>query len=180
MRKGNVVARIEETSGTIDALYSKPTNKNRTVQVLQRKRCINLQTEPSSSQELVELLESNADLFIESDLELGKTDAIDMKLDTGDHPLIRLKPYRTALKQQSNIIVDDAIDGMLKANIIKPSKSQWSFPVVIVDKKDGSKRVCVDFRRLNQITKKHVWPLPHIDDILTSFEKANWYSHRSI
>ena len=86
-------------------------------------------------------------MFTESDSELGKTDAIDMKLDTGDHPPIRFKPYRTALKQRS--IVDDAIDGMLKANMIKPSNSQWSFPVVIVDKKDCSKRFCVDFRRLN-------------------------------
>ena len=55
---------------------------------------------------------------------------------------------------------------MLEADVIKRSRSPWSFPVAIVDKKDGSKIFCVDFRKLNQITKKNSFPLPLIDDIL--------------
>ena len=54
---------------------------------------------------------------------------------------------------------------MLDADVIPRSRSPWSFPVVIVDKKDGSKRVCVDFRRLNKITVKNCYPLPLIDDL---------------
>ena len=54
---------------------------------------------------------------------------------------------------------------MMNANIIRRSRSPWPFPVVIVDKKDGSKGFCVDFRKLNQITKKNSYPLPLIDDI---------------
>ena len=69
---------------------------------------------------------------------------MEMKQDTGEQQPIRMRPYRTALKQRN--VVDEAIDGMLEANIITTSKSPWSFPVVVVDKKDGSKRFCVDFR----------------------------------
>ena len=63
---------------------------------------------------------------------------------------------------------------MLDANIIRRSISPWSFPVVIVDKKDGSKGFCVDFRKLNQVTKKNYYPLPLTDDILALFGKAKY------
>ena len=61
---------------------------------------------------------------------------------------------------------------MLSANIIQPSRSPWSFRIVIVDKKDGSKRFCTDFKKFNLISKKSSWPLPLIDDMLTVLGKA--------
>jgi len=72
--------------------------------------------------------------------------------------------------------VDDAIDGMLEADIIKPSLGSWAFPLVLVDKKDGTKRFCVDFRKLNQISKVSAWPLPHIDDILATLGEARVFT----
>lgn len=65
---------------------------------------------------------------------------------------------------------------MLDVNAFKRSRSPWSFPVVIVDKKDGSKRFCMDFRKLNQITKKNSYPLPLIDDILALLGKAKFFT----
>ena len=59
---------------------------------------------------------------------------------------IKLKPYRTPFTKRP--IVDKAIDDMLAANVIQPSRSPWSFPIVIADKKDGSKGFCTDFRKL--------------------------------
>ena len=67
-----------------------------------------------------------------------------MKIDTVDHKPIKLKPYRTPFSRRP--IVDKAIDDMLAANVIPPSRSPWSFPIVNVDKKGGSKRFCTDFR----------------------------------
>jgi len=71
---------------------------------------------------------------------------------------------------------------MLDANIIRPSRSPWSFPIVIVDKKKNTldankqdkleKRFCVDFRQLNKITKPIAYPLPLIDDILALLGKV--------
>ena len=56
-----------------------------------------------------------------------------MKIDIGDHKPIKFKPYRTHFTKR--LIVDKAIDDMLAANVIQPSRSPWSFPIAIVDKK---------------------------------------------
>ena len=117
---------------------------------------------------------NNKDLFASKDSELGHTDVVKMEVDVGDQKPIKMRPYRTPLKNRE--VIDKAVDEMLDANIIKRSRSPWSFPVVIVDKKDGSKRFCVDFRKLNQITKKNSYPLPLIDDILALLGKAKYFS----
>ena len=97
-----------------------------------------------------------------------------MKIDTGNICPIKLRPYRTPLNNRR--VIDDAVDEMIDAKIIQRSQIPWSLPVVIVDKKDGSKRFCVDFRKLNQITKKNSYPLPVIDDILAILGKAKYFT----
>ena len=64
---------------------------------------------------------------------------------------------------------------MLAANIICPSRSPWNFPIMLVDKKDGTKRFCTDFRKLKSISKKSSWPLPVIDDMLAALGKAKYF-----
>ena len=65
---------------------------------------------------------------------------------------------------------------MLEAGVIERSRSPWGFPIVLVEKKDGSKRFCVDFRALNKITKKNAHPLPIIYDILAALGSAKYFS----
>lgn len=83
-----------------------------------------------------------------------------------DGQLIRLQLYT---KQD---VIDGAADedwdddDMLQHGIVVESKSEWCFPVVLVEKKDGSTRFCVNFRRLNAVTVKDKFPLPRIDDCL--------------
>ena len=120
------------------------------------------------------LVLKNQDLFASKDSELGHTDTIKMQIDIGNNVPIKMKPYRTPIKNRE--VIDKAINEMLDADVIKRSRSPWSFPVVIVDKKDGSKRFCVDFRKLNQITKKNSYPLPLIDDILALLGKAKFFT----
>ena len=61
---------------------------------------------------------------------------------------------------------------MLQAHLIQPSNSPWSAPVVLVKKKDGSARFCVDYRRLNSVTRKDSYPIPRVDDALDALSGA--------
>ena len=65
---------------------------------------------------------------------------------------------------------------MLKEGVIKGSNSPWASPVVLVAKKDGSTRFCVDYQRLNSITKLDTFPLPRVDDSLDLLAKTAYFS----
>ncbi|GFU52673.1 hypothetical protein TNCV_3893321 [Trichonephila clavipes] len=60
--------------------------------------------------------------------------------------------------------------------VIESSSSPWASPIVLVRKKDGSTRFCVDYRRLNNITKKDSYPLPRIEDTLDTLADYTWFS----
>lgn len=65
---------------------------------------------------------------------------------------------------------------MLRDGVISQSKTPWSSPVVLVTKKDGSVRFCVDYRRLNQLTKKDSYPLPRIDIMLEKMHNIQYFT----
>ena len=65
---------------------------------------------------------------------------------------------------------------MLKRDIIQPSSSPWSSPIVLVRKKDGSLRFCVDYRKVNAVTKKDAYPLPRVDETLDTLSGSQWFS----
>ena len=94
----------------------------------------------------------NQDLFASKDSELDHTDTVKMQIEVENQEPIKMRPYRTPIKNRE--VIYKANNEMLDADIITRSRSHWSFPVVIVDMKDGSKRFCVDFRKPNQLTKK--------------------------
>lgn len=87
---------------------------------------------------------------------------------------IRAQPYRTgAFKRQ---IIADQVNKMLRMKVIRPSHSDWASPVVIVPKKNGKARFCVDYRRLNAITKKDAYPIPKMDDCLDYLVDATYFT----
>ena len=97
-----------------------------------------------------------------------------MSIDTGDHPPIVKKPYTLAIKHHE--WVKEEIDKMLEAGVIRESHSSWSAPIVVVPKGDGGKRMCVDYRALNAISRTDIWPMPRIDDILAKLGKAKFFT----
>ena len=68
------------------------------------------------------------------------------------------------------------LETMQKEGVIVPSKSPWASPVVLVRKKDGSHRFCVDYRKLNSVTKADTFPLPRIDDLLDQLGKSKYFT----
>jgi hypothetical protein len=124
--------------------------------------------------QLRDLLEEYSDVFALSDSELGCTDLAKHFIDTGENRPIRQQPYRTPAVHRDK--VGQMVSEMKKQGVIKPSMSPWASPVVLVPKKDGKLRFCVDYRRLNAITTKDVYPLPRIDDILDKLGEAKYFS----
>ena len=84
------------------------------------------------------------------------------------------KAYRES--EGTKKIIKEEIDKMLKAKIIRESRSSYPSPVVIVGKKDGTKRFCVDYRKLNKKTKTDAYPLPRMDNLLEKFRISRWFT----
>lgn len=92
------------------------------------------------------------------------------RIDTGDNLPVFVPPYRVGPAQTEEI--SRQTQQMLENNIIRPSDSPYASPVILVKKADGSYRFCIDYRKLNAITKRDVYPLPRIDDMLDALGKA--------
>eukprot|EP00171_Calliarthron_tuberculosum_P020458 IDg20458t1 len=80
------------------------------------------------------------------------------------NPSVLSQPYRTG--HEARNIIQDQVNDLLDRDVIEPSNSPWASPVLLVHKSDGSKRFCVDYRRLNAITVKDRYPLPRMEDCL--------------
>ena len=87
---------------------------------------------------------------------------------------VRLPPYR--LPHAYRDAVKKELQEMLSSGIIEPSTSEWSAPIVLVKKKDGSMRLCVDYRRFNQISKSDAYPMPRVDDLIDRVGKSTYIS----
>ncbi|UYV65349.1 K02A2.6-like [Cordylochernes scorpioides] len=126
----------------------------------------------SQKEKLRNLLHNHTDIFEFSKRIQFKDVNVKHRINTGDHLLTKQRPYRVAPRERQ-IIQDNKME---KLDIIQSSESPWASPVILIRKKDGSWRFCVDYRRLNKITEKDVYPLPRIDDTLDCLRGARFYS----
>jgi len=121
-----------------------------------------------------QLLCDHHDVFVLSEEERGETDLIQMDIETGDARPIRQHSRRMPYSAREEMARQ--LKKIQEMAVIQPSKSPWSSPVVLVRKKDGSHRFCMDYRKLNSVTKADLFPMPRIDDLLDQLGKSEYFS----
>ena len=86
--------------------------------------------------------------------------------------------YKKYYRMPSSELVElkKQLDELLQKGYIRPSSSPWGSPAIFVGKKDGSLRMCIDYRQLNEVTIKNKYPLPRIDDLFDQLSGAKVFS----
>ena len=123
---------------------------------------------------LFTLLMDYADIFAVSKDQLGRTDILQHEIVTKNVTPIRQRFRRMSPQQKEEMRT--LLNDMLEKEIIKPSNSPWASPIVLVKKKDGTSRFCVDYHQLNTITRKDAYPLPRVEDTLETLSGSQLFS----
>jgi len=116
-------------------------------------------------EQFIALLSHYSEVVAISPKDVGRTNVLQHHINTGTSPPIRQPARRVPLPRRDT--VHQLLQEMRDKGIISPSKSPWASPIVLVKKKDGTTRFCVDYRKMNNITIKDAYPLPRVDGHLS-------------
>ena len=105
---------------------------------------------------------------------LGTAVGTEHQIETKDAVPMKMTPYKIAPHKLPAIRAE--IQEMLEKGVIVPSKSPFSSPIVMVPRKDGTNRMCIDYRKLNEITVKDAYPLPRIGQTIDALQGAGFFS----
>ena len=125
-------------------------------------------------EQLYSLLAEYADIFAACSSYLGRTDNVKHQIDTRSSAPIRQQVRRVPPARREE--VKKLLKDMLAQDVIQPTNSPWASLVVLVRKKVGSTRFCVDYRKVNSITRKDAYPFPRIDDTLDTLSCSKLFS----
>ncbi|XP_065355311.1 uncharacterized protein LOC135949685 [Calliphora vicina] len=178
---GNEFCKFSEINITSDGLKIRKV-LNETVEEIHKMMVINTYEDPDnevSKGEIDDSASENAKLEVRRLITnyrpvKTKTTNVEMKIIVKDETPIHCSPRRLPITERK--IVDDQIEEWLKEGIFEPSESEYSSPVVLVKKRNGEPRLCVDFRRINKVIEKDRFPLPLIEDQLDRLQDTNIFS----
>ena len=123
---------------------------------------------------LQNLLSKYSSVFSRGEWDLGWTDLVTHRIDTGG-----ARPIRQPLRRYPPLhltAIDEHLKDMLNQGVIEPAASPWASNIVLARKKDGSLRCCIDFRQVNDVTRKDAYPLPKADQCLDAMNGSFWFS----
>ncbi len=166
----SITGKTQDEYALVSAVNTSADDTHAVQDVLLADTCLN--SDQTSS--LKDLLAEFSDIFSSHPYDYGKTDLLTHSINTGNAAPIKLRPYRTSPATQN--ILQQEVSRLLERDVIEESQSPWSAPVVLVRKKDGTHRFCVDYRRLNAVTIKDSHPLPRVDDTLDRLSGAQMFS----
>ena len=130
--------------------------------------------EPDQQDRLLAVLAHFKDRFVMNNQRPTQTSLTKMKIDTGDAHAVNQAPYKRAPAEKA--LIETTIKENEAGKIIRKSESPWASPVVLIRKKDGYFRFAIDYRKLNDVTKKDVYPMPRVDETLDALEGAKYLS----
>ena len=128
----------------------------------------------SEKVQIVQILLKYQEIFSKDDLDLGCTYLTEHSINTGNAKPVKLHPRKVPLA-----LVDEeqnATDLLIAQNTIQESMSPWASPIVLVRKKSGQIRLCVDYRKVNEITTKDAYPLPRTRDCIDAMAGATIFT----
>ena len=123
---------------------------------------------------IISLLHSYSQVFAENPNKPQLNNILSHRITTNESLPIKQKPRRIPHAWEQEI--DQQVTEILNNNIIRPSSSPWNSPIILVKKRDNSLRFVCDFRRLNDVTKKDSYPLPHIQDVIDKMNGSRYWS----
>lgn len=175
LKKGSILGHCSAISSVVQRVRNSiPVSKNLpdSLAAFVQDTCRELPEE--HKREVKELITRYQDIFETGNGPKGRTKVVEHRIDTGEARPIRQVPRRLPLAKREE--AERIIKEMERDGVIEPSNSPWISPVVLVKKKDGTSRFCVDYRLLNNVTKKDSYPLPRIDDTLDTLDGCEIFS----
>ena len=163
-----------EVTGRVSALTSMPTTDQTPPHLHELLRTSSEKLSPEQQNAVRRLLQRQSQVFSVDKEDIGRTHLVQHKIPTGDATPIRQHPRRLPYKKRDDCAKE--VQRMLEMGVITPSVSPWASPVVMVKKADDSWRFCLDYRKVNGVTKKDSYPLPRIDDTLDALSGSKWFS----
>ena len=129
---------------------------------------------------LKRVIERHTSAFALSEDEMGRTTLLEHVIDVGDSRPIAQAARRLPYGEDGREKAEMEIDRLRSLKAVRLSNSPWASPIVMARKKDGSIRMCVDYRKLNAVTKRDSYPLPRLDEALDSFAGSCCFSSLDI
>lgn len=123
---------------------------------------------------LTNLLCQYKSIFSKGSADLGTSKLIEHHIDTGNALPIVMKQRRVPVGLEKK--VDNIVEDLLKAGVIQQSTSPWSFPLVLVKKGNGDIRMCIDYRQLNAVTNRPIFPIPDIQELFDTISGSHYFS----
>ena len=183
IEKGTLAAQLEPVRAVLDpSIVEQPSHVRRS-SVGEKQLPEHLQAlyEESSSEltqeeqtDLFKLLSEYQDIFSKGSFDVGKTNVVQHDIKLTDQRPIKQHPRRMSDQKQQE--ADRQIDQLCDLGLVQPSNSAWASPIVMVKKKDGTLRMCIDYRALNEKTLKDAYPLPCIEEMFDTLSGNKWWA----
>lgn len=159
--KDSYIVNVRRISGDMSDITSKDLN-------------VDSDLDHNAKLELLELLNEHRDCFAFSTRELGKTSVTEMRIKLNDLTPVTYRPYRLSLSEREKVC--KIVNELLSNNIIRESSSEYASPIILVAKKNGDLRLCVDYRALNRKTIKDKYPMPLIEDQIDNLQGQKYFT----